>query len=486
MHKLALSFKGKVIHEFSSYCQFFIYLSDLITKVAIVFLFSFITLLHKFLSVTDHDLAMYVGMYIASVIIWGMLLLKLNISRKEIFGKSKFDIYFMGLLTIALVSVLLSDDRVKGVFGSTGTWSFSIITYLSVAVIYYITSILFRYSRGIKWLAIAFLGSILVPSIYHMNIVLQDKSANNLDYFRYAVMTIPLTIGVIFTFKKLVLRVISFITLLLNLFLVAYYSRFLSGSMFILNVGVLSLFILFYFSFWVKNSRMLVDFLKGILSNFQNIKTLKKELSKKKKELVVFAMMLFMALWILGFAIYAVNYFNNNIGSFLFSWMREDIDKIDGIGMWIIGKNDLSKVFSSFEMINVLANYGIFGFVIWVLLMASAIYISSKLTLKLLYIGNFRNIILLSSIYVTFFMIFLNFLLSRFSPLTFIMLIYTSSVLAIISDLIDRKEMYKLPDCRKTVAISDKIFRIILSILVIAFIGLGIVGILTGLDKGIF
>ena len=213
MHKLALSFKGKVIHEFSSYCQFSVYVTDLITKTAIILLFAVIALLHEFLAVSDEELAMFVGMYIASIVIWGMLLLKLVISRKEIFGKSKFDVYFMGLLTVSLISVLLSDDRVTGVFGSTGTWSFSIITYLSVAVIYYITSILFRYSRGIKWLAVAFLASILTPSIYHISILLQDESTKSLDYFRYAVMTIPLTIGIIFTFKKLALRVISFIVL---------------------------------------------------------------------------------------------------------------------------------------------------------------------------------------------------------------------------------------------------------------------------------
>ena len=144
------------------------------------------------------------------------------------------------------------------------------------------------------------------------------------------------------------------------------------------------------------------------------------------------------------------------------------------------------KVFSSFEVINILANYGIFGVIIWLLLIVNAIYISAKLSLKLLYIGNFRNIILLSSIYVTYFMIFLNFILSRFSPLSFIIIIYTSSVLAIINDLIEKKEMYKLPDCRKAVHLSDKIFRIVVSLLVIVFIVLGIVGILTGLDKGIF
>ncbi len=486
MRKLTLSFKGKVIHEFPSYCQFYIYIIDLITKLSIILLFSAIALLHEVISVSDEELAMFTGIYIASVLIWGLLLLKLVISRREIFGKSKFDIYFMGLLTVSLVSVLLSSDRVTGVFGSTGTWSFSIITYLSIAVIYYITSIIFRYSRGVKWLAIAFLGSILVPSIYHIVLLLQDESVKNLDYFRYAVMTIPLTIGVIFTFKKFGLRLISFIILLGNLFLVAYYSTFLSGSMFILNVGVLSLFILFYFSFWVKNSNVLIDFIKGITSHFKNIHTLKKELSRRKRGLTIFTMMLFMALWILGFAIYAFNYFENNIGSFIFSWIKDDISQVQGFRMWFIGKNDLSKVFSSFEFINVLANYGILGVAIWLLLMVNAIYISAKLTLKLLYIGNFRNIILLSSIYVTYFMIFLNFILSRLNPLSFIALIYASSVLAIINDLIDKKEMYKLPDCRKPTQISDKIFRIVVSVLVIAFIFLGIAGILTGLDRGIF
>jgi len=222
------------------------------------------------------------------------------------------------------------------------------------------------------------------------------------------------------------------------------------------------------------------------MGNIKDIKVLRKELLRRKKELIIFTMMLFMALWIIGFTIYVVNDFNSNIGNFIFSWIKEDLSEINGFRMWFIGRNDLSKVFSSFEILNVLANYGIFGVIIFILLIANAVYISGKLTLKLLYIGNFRNIILLSSIYVTFIMIFLNFILSRFSPLTFLVLIYSSSVLAIINDLIDKKEMYKLSDCKKPAGSFDKMIRFIVSTLIIIFVIIGIIGILTGLDKGIF
>jgi len=486
MHKLALSFKGKIIREFSSYCQLFVYISDILSRIALILLFTSIPILYEFLSIRDEELSMFIGMYIASVIIWGFILIKFIISRKEVFGKSKFDIYYMGLLAVALISVLLSSNRVTGVFGSTGTWSFSVITYLAVAVIYYVSSTVFKYSRGVKWLAVCLLGSILVPSIYHLIIVLQGNTNRNFDYFKYAVMSIPLTIGIIFTFKKLWLRVITFIALIGNLFLVAYYSRFLSGTMFILNLGVLSLFILFYFSFWIKNRKVLIDFISGVLRNFKNIKVLRDELSKRKRELVIFAMMIFMALWIIGFSIYVVSYFQTNIGDFIFSWMKTDIGKVNSLRMWIIGENDLSKIFSSFEFINILSNYGIWGVILIFLLLINAIYLSAKQTLELLYVGNFRNIILLSSIFVTFVMILLNFFLSRFNALTYMTLILVTTLLSVIDVILKKEKMYSLIKCKEFKKSSDKILRIIISLLIIVFMAAGVVGILTGLDRGIF
>lgn len=489
MQKVILSFKGKVFRKFISFRQLMTYTNDILIRAGIILLFVFAGMFHEFISVSTPELSGYIGFYLVAIFVWGLLLIKFVISGKKIFGKTKFDIYFMGVLTFFLVSVLLSEDRVQGVFGSFGTWSYSIITLLSISIIYYVLVLFFRYSRGVKWLSLAFLLSVIIPGIYYINLILKGHKTGSLDYLRYTVLAIPLTIGILFIFNKVYLRIIAFIGLLFSLFLIAFYSNFVQGAMFILSVGVLALFLLFYFSFWVKNSKIIAELFADLVSSFRNIKSFdsfKKIFKGKRKGWIVLLVIIFMAIWIIGFASFCFRYYETSIGPYLSDWLNEDFSKMHGIKMWLIGRNDLSSEFSSMEVLNILGNYGIIATLIFILFLVNGIYVTGRLTLKLLYTGSFKNVILLSSLFVTFVSIFVNFLLTRFTPMIYLLLIFSTGLFAVIDDLISRKEVYKLSECKDRLFLKSLVIKILLIILILCFIGAGMTGILLGVEKGVY
>jgi hypothetical protein len=349
---------------------------------------------HEFLTVSNSYFARFIGMYLVAIFVWGLLLVKFVILGKKTFGKTRLDVYLMGILTLFLISTLFAQDRVRGVFGTFGTSSYSVITLLSVTILYYVIVLLFRYLRGVKWLSFAFLLSILVSGVYFISQIARNAEVGSQDYLSYAVLSIPLSIGTLFIFRKKSLKVLSLIALLINLYLVAYYSRFLTGSMFVLSVGVLALFLLFYFSFWIKNSVLIGNFVNELLKRVKNIKDLGNFVSKRKKESFTILMIALMALWILGFAYFSFSYYKSDIGPYLGDWIREDVGKMDGIRMWLIGENNLSSEFSSMEVFNILGNYGILTVLLFISFFSYCAYLAGKRVLALLYNGSFKNIIL--------------------------------------------------------------------------------------------
>ena len=306
---------------------------------------------------------------------------------------------------------------------------------------------------------------------------------------RYTVLAIPLTIGILFIFNKVYLRIIAFIGLLFSLFLIAFYSNFVQGAMFILSVGVLALFLLFYFSFWVKNSKIITELFADLVSSFKSIKSFdsfKEIFKEKRKGWIVLLVVIFMAIWIIGFASFCFRYYRTSIGPYLSDWLSEDFGKMQGIRMWLVGKNDLSSEFSSMEVLNILGNYGIITALIFIAFLVYGIYVTGRLTLKLLYTGSFKNVILLSSLFVTFVAIFVNFLLARFTPMVYLLLIFSTGLFAVIDGLINKKEIYKLLECKDKLLLKSWIIKIIFMILILCFTGAGMVGVLLGVDKGVY
>jgi hypothetical protein len=299
----------------------------------------------------------------------------------------------------------------------------------------------------------------------------------------YVVLIIPLSISIIFILRKTSLKILAFLALLCNLFLVAFYSNFLQGALFVLGIGVLSLFLLFYISFWTKNSLTIINFVKKVLSQPKNIK---KTISKNKKATLFTLVVIFIAFWIIGFATFSMRFFKVNFGGFLGEWIREDLAKVEGFKMWTVGENNLSQEFSSLEAINILANYGILEVLIFLVLFIHTIIQTAKLTLKLLYAASWRNIIFASSLFITIVSLFINFLVARFSPMIYLLLIATLSFLAIINDLLNKKDLYILEKCKEKVSNKLKIIQIVSILLILALTIAGVLGLLASLDKELF
>lgn len=486
MRKVVLKIRGKTLREFPSFCQCGIYLIDIFTKVGIIVLFAFASLAGEIIQSPRPSLSTYLWICIIAIIVWGLLLIKFIILRKKVFGKTKFDLYFMGILTVFLISTLFAEDRVRPVFGSFGTWSYSVITLLSVSILYYITALTFRYARGVKWLSLGFLLSYSIPAVYYAYLVLQDRDMSPPDYLTYAVFSIPIAIGIIFILRKIVLKIVAFIGLLFSLFLVAFYANYLQGSMFMLGIGVLALFLLLYFSFWVKNIGVISEYLKSVFTNIRSFAKLKKTIVERKREGLILLMMALMALWIIGLAVFNWRYYKVDIRPEIGDWLREGLDKMEGSRMWLIGDPDLSSKFSSIEVLNVLGSYGIFAMLSYAIFLGYLVYVNGKMTLKFLYSGSFRNVILLSSMFVTSVSILFNFLLSRFTPMIYLLLVLVTALFAIITSLIDKESLYSLEDCVAKVSTKEKIVQVVAVILIIGLVAAGVAGVLLGLDKGLF
>ncbi len=488
MRGIIINFKGRTFRKFTSMRQFGVYMNDILIKAVVIFLFMNIGMF-EIVGISSNKLAKFVFIYVTAACLWGLLLIRFVISDKKVFGKTKFDIFYMGILTLALISVLLSSDRVHGVFGDYETWSYSIITFLSFSIIYYVVVLLFKYLQGIRWLNLSLVLSVLLPGIYYITVLFPENGTISLDYMRYVVLSVPFIIGVLFAFKKLFLKIVAFITLIISLFLVDYYSTYLQGTMFILSTGVLSLFILFYFSFWVKNSQVIINLVKDFISKLKGIKTIKDLkiiYKKRKREWLIFLVTILMAAWIIGFASFCYKYYVNNINPYIGEWLKDDLSNMSGFRMWLIGKNDLSEEFSSMEVINILGNYGILSTILFIGFLFYGAFIAGKMALKYLYKGTFSNVILLSSLFVTIVGIFITFLLIRFTPMIYLMLILVFSILAIIDALHKKEGLYKLPVFRKKLTLKQKLIKAAGILIIIGFTLVGIIGIFSGIDRGIF
>lgn len=273
-------------------------------------------------------------------------------------------------------------------------------------------SILFRYGRGIKWLNLGFVLSTFVAGIFYITkVFLDDKWAIDIGYLVYIIIGLPLSINSVFLFRKTFFKAISFVSLMGNLFLISYYSDYLEVGMFLLGMGVLALFGLFYFSFWIKSSTKINLFLRTLIKAFRTRR--RKHLTKEKSGAALFFLMFVIALWILGLGYVLYSYYVENLKDTLESDYRQGFENMEGTKMWIIGQNNLEGSFSRVEILNILGNLGLLGCIFVVVFLARFSYIIGKLTLRMLYTASWRSVILISAMYVTWMCIIVNFLTAR-------------------------------------------------------------------------
>lgn len=483
--KINLSLRRTSIRQFSSVCQFIIYLVDILIRIGILGLIVSTWLASKIIVNPSNELSEYVAVYIVALFVWGLLLIKFLLQGKDVFGKTRLDLFFMGILSIVLLSSLLSQSKVQDVFGIKGSWSFSVTTLLSVSILYYVIMLLFRYLRGIKWLSLGFVLSLLFPGIYYSNFVLRNESVDNLNFLVYAVLSVPLCISMIFMFKKRYLKLVGFLALVFTLYLTASYSVLLQGAHLILGIGVLCLFVLFYFAFWVRNSNEILGFLRDLLANIKTINKLKAFLQRDKKRAILFLIVLCVAFWIVGFVMLSISYFNQGLGWFLKEDLLADLRGIDGFVTWLIGDRGSHADFSSYEFVNILTNYGFIALMIYTSLFIYVIVSIGKFTLKLLFTASWKNVIFASSLFITICSLFAHFLISRYTPYVYLLLLLVISYFSIITDIVN-KEVYSLGECVKVKGRLGVFLRYLGIILVVVLVVFGIFGLLSSLEKGIF
>jgi len=485
MKDIAITAKGKAIRTFPSYCQFFVYVIDVSIKITILCLLAGAGITHEVFSASNVQLNVYISLYLAPILGWGLLLVKFLLAGKGVFSKTRFDLYFMGMLFFSLITILLSENKVRGILGATGTWSMSIMTFMCMAVIFYAAVLVFRYLRGIKWLLLGYVMSILLPGLYYIERIFDDETSASLEYIMYMVITIPFLVSAIFIFRKLGLKIITFASLLISLFLTSYYSNFLGSSIFLLSIGVLSLFVLFYFSFWIKSSQRIFAFLKQLSAQLRKGKQIREFLGEHSTDIAVLVMIVLMAGWIIGFASFTFRYYDENIGPYLIDWVREDLRQVSGFGMLLFGDNDLNQVVSSMEWINVLVNYGLIVTLLYIALQGRLIWGTAKLTLTFLYKSNWKNIVLSAALFVMSVSLLVSFFLIRFTPFLQMLLVLLLATYTVIQDLVKRQAAYSLLDCRAN-PIRNKYLRLFMILVVLAVMSYSLYGILSGIDAGVF
>ncbi len=487
MRLLSFTFQDKVIRRFQSLPRFVSYMMDILIRGGLLVFFISVGLLPHIITNADASLSRYIGMYSIAFISWALVLVKFLFFGKNTFTKTRFDLYFMGILAIALISVLLSLDKVGGFFGSPEMRVFSILTLLSISIIYYILVTLFAYGRGIKWLNMGFVLMTLVASIYY-TVRLQQGVKWDIDfgYLSLVTLSIPLLINTLFLFRRLFFRVLGAVALFFNVILVSAYSEYLEGGMFVLGGGVLALFLLFYFSFWIKSSEYVYAFLRYIRDNIRDVSKLKKAFSQERKGGVLLLMMVFIALWILGIGSMVWGYFHNNLRDVVFGSLGDSFEQLDGFRGWMLGSGDLSSSYSSITVVNFLVTYGMPATVLALVFGGYSAYSMGKLTLKMLYSASWRTVILVSSLFVTWICLIITALTTSISSVLVILGVFVLTVHVIVGQLVKRDNYYQLIEEFVTKDRRSLVIKVLFAIIILVISLSGVINFLTGAGGRLF
>jgi len=482
MQKISLTLNNKQLFSFLSLRHLTAFFSNNFVKLLILIALIFTASTH-FIYSKDAEIIKYLFIYSITIISWFTILIKLFVDWKNTFSKSKFDLYFMGLLTFSIISVILSSDNSSSVFGLTNFYSISIASFLSISVFYYLTSTLFKYVKGLRWLFAGFVFSFLIPGIFFIKQIIEESSSFQLtDYLIYTIFTLPILISLIFVFSNKILKIISAVLMIANLFIIAYFAKDYEGAIFILGFGLISLFILFYFTFWIKNLSIIYTSLKNIILAIRN-----RDKSKiNKQNLMAIGLIIFTALWIVIFGSYIFNFFKTNIYPFYPDQVRADFKDFNTFRLWSFGYGDMSFEASHFEFVNVVKNYGILTLLVYLGLFVHLIVRSAKFTIFFLYNSTWKNIIFSSAIFIASVSLLSAFFLTTGSPLLLLLLIFCLSVISILESLIFKSDYFAQKEIKKFNSNKLKIFSGILIVAIVSILTLSLRGLWMGYANGIF
>jgi len=267
-----------------------------------------------------------------------------------------------------------------------------------------------------------------------------------------------------------------------NLFIIAYFAKDYEGAIFILGFGLISLFILFYFTFWIKNLSIIYTSLKNIILAIRN-----RDKSKiNKQNLMAIGLIIFTALWIVIFGSYIFNFFKTNIYPFYPDQVRADFKDFNTFRLWSFGYGDMSFEASHFEFVNVVKNYGILTLLVYLGLFVHLIVRSAKFTIFFLYNSTWKNIIFSSAIFIASVSLLSAFFLTTGSPLLLLLLILCLSVISILESLIFKSDYFAQKEIKKFNSNKLKIFSGILIVAIVSILTLSLRGLWMGYANGIF
>jgi len=475
------------VRSFSSICNTSIYGIDLLIRVLFLAYIMFVGIIHTVIITDQSDFSGFFFMYSISAVLWGLLLSKFVLVGGKTFGKSRYDLIIMGILMIALISSLFSSNNTVSIFGREGTWSFSILTFISISILYYITVLVFGYARGIKWLLLGIILSSLLGGIVYTWGVIREVDTKQYFFITFCTYALPILVAALFFLRKLFLKIIVFIAILLNLFLISYYTEELKFVFFLMSMSFLLVLLFYYFFFWTRNILKVRIYLRHLWESLggkrKKSRGREKALESKGRMLTVFGILL--AILIITSAIIIRRLYQGLEIDFL-ELIRNDVGRIDGFKMWIIGNNNLNQSVSFFEFINILSNYGIIALIIYTSFFLFLIYDCLRIIINALSRATWEFVAFASSMLLVSVTLFLHFLLSRFDPVLLMLLIYIAVTLGVYHNIHLNKDLYSLKQCLTIKERKLQILRGVLVILLITLIVLGILGLFSAVDNDLF
>lgn len=479
MREFVLSFRDKPLRVFPSLCSGILYILDSSIKILVISLIMVSGFFPEIFSGKYEALGGYVGFYLFVIVIWGALLLKYFLSSKKPLEKTSLDFLLIGVLFFALISTFFSDNKVFAVFGSLGTWQINILTLMCIALLFYAGYAMFGYARGVKWLVAGKVFAAIIVGVFYSIRILNNNGVAPAGFIESVILSIPLLVSGIFFFRRIGLKLVSFAALLFGLFLASFYAEIVQDTIFLLGLGVLALLVVFYFSFWVRKRSevftMLQQLVKGRLGIF-----------RQRRHLAMFVLIVILALWILLFGSFLGSYYGDKIGPFVQESYAEDITFTDSIKTFFVGENDLRIQSSGIEILNMANNYGIILTSLFVLLLGYVATQLSKLFLRFVYKGNWKNTVFISGLFILHFGVMLSFFVQKVHMFFQLDLVFVTIVVSILGLLIQKRDAYQLGHCRDSGLLTKPLVRVIGSIFLLGITGLMLFGILQGFRQGIF
>lgn len=360
--------KREVVRTFYNKSSIVKYFLNLLAKGSLTLAIAIFPLSYIFSMRNGVEQTRFVFMYIIALVLWGFILLRMIIYGLKSLPKGKFDVLFLLFITLVVLSNLLSANQEAGLWGVEPNWAYSILTSISLFIIYYFVITFLSYRDGVKWIFLGFILAIVLSSLLNLYYLLAFNWVGDASYFQFAMLSIPMFFVFFTNFKKLIYKVGMFFILLSQLILVSYRPDRLAfwGLLF----GALVVLVIIYLYIWVKYFNKITASITSLKYVFKN--------KLKSVHLEIFGMVLAVGLVVAILAFYLlVNFKDLFYDNFTAIW-KNSLNSIDGARYWLIGNNDLKEEQPQIFLASLLKNFGLLGLFSFAMLVFSMILLEIR------------------------------------------------------------------------------------------------------------